>query len=272
MQCFSSRTHNVVVAVVRSQGAIVKGQLGNTCVEVMLDSGSSISLIKESLINGYCVNQDPLEGLNLVSAAGEPISVIGKIMAPIQVGNIHTDHSFIVVRSLITSVILGMDFLQKHGIVLDFTTIPVTIKDKKRPPTNIHSELQPILEATRKTNNTICAIAAITESDEDIIDDCAVPLFNAATKYEMPDSQDPDFKVILEKHKELFCNIPGKTTATEHYIPTTGNPVKIPPRRIPANYRAEVEQQISSMLQQGIIEVSSSPWMAPAVFVRKKIW
>ena len=111
LQCFSSRTHNVVVAVARSQGAIVKGQLGNTCVEVMLDSGSSISLIKESLINGYCMNEDPPEGLNLVSAAGEPILVIGKIMAPIHVGNIHADHSFIVIRSLITSVILGMDFL-----------------------------------------------------------------------------------------------------------------------------------------------------------------
>ena len=69
----------LVAAVVRSQDPTVKGQLGNTCVEVMLDSGSSISLIKESLINGYCVNQDPPEGLNLVSAAGEPIPAIGKL-------------------------------------------------------------------------------------------------------------------------------------------------------------------------------------------------
>ena len=107
LQCFSSGTRNVVVAVVRSQlGAIVKGELGNTYVDVMLDSGSSISLIKESLINGYCVNQDPPEGLNLVSAAGEPISVIGKVVAPIRVGNIHADHNFIVVHSLITPVIL----------------------------------------------------------------------------------------------------------------------------------------------------------------------
>ena len=60
------------------------------------------------------------------------------------------------------------------------------------------------------------------------------------------------------------------TNATEYFIPTTGNPIKIPPRRIPVNYRAEVEQQLTTMLQQGIIKVSSSPWMAPAVFVRKK--
>ena len=45
---------------------------------------------------------------------------------------------------------------------------------------------------------------------------------------------------------------------------------QIPPRRIPGQYRAEVEKQIQEMLDQGIITESSSPWMAPAVFVPKK--
>ena len=81
----------------------------------------------------------------------------------------------------------------------------------------------------------------------------------------------PFFASLLENHKQLFKTSPGRTTVahSEHFIPTTGNPVKIPPRRVPGNYHAEV-QQINTMLQQGIIEPSSSPWMAPAVFVRKK--
>ena len=78
------------------------------------------------------------------------------------------------------------------------------------------------------------------------------------------------FSTLLGTYKHLFQTIPGKTNATEHFIPTNGNPIKIPPHRIPVNYRAEVEQQLTTMLQQGIIDVSSSPWMAPAVFVRKK--
>ncbi len=39
---------------------------------------------------------------------------------------------------------------------------------------------------------------------------------------------------------------------------------------MPAQYRAEVEKQLQKMLEYGIIEESSSPWMAPCVFVPKK--
>lgn len=39
---------------------------------------------------------------------------------------------------------------------------------------------------------------------------------------------------------------------------------------MPAHYREEIERQIQSMLDLGIIEESSSSWMAPAVFVPKK--
>ena len=44
----------------------------------------------------------------------------------------------------------------------------------------------------------------------------------------------------------------------------------MPPRRVPAHYRDKVERQINEMLEQGIITQSSSPWMAPAMFVPKK--
>ena len=76
--------------------------------------------------------------------------------------------------------------------------------------------------------------------------------------------------VVLEQHKKLFSTTPGHTALAEHFIDTTGTPVKIPTCRIPANYRVEVEEQIQAMLQEGIIEESSSPWMSPAVFVCKK--
>ena len=72
-----------------------------------------------------------------MSAAGESISALGQITTNIQLGNVKADHCFVVVRSLITSVIVGVDFMQKHGLLLDFTTSPVTIHNSavtKLPP------------------------------------------------------------------------------------------------------------------------------------------
>ena len=53
------------------------------------------------------------------------------------------------------------------------------------------------------------------------------------------------------------------------YILTTGTPVHVPPCCVPAHYQKEVERQLQDMLRQDIIEESCSPWMAPAIFVRK---
>ena len=113
----------VVVATVRSSAAITKGFLDNKEVDMMLDSGSSISLVQESVAIAF---SRPIEavpsGLKLVSAAGDTISVLGCITLPVCLGKLHVKHPLVVVRSLIAPVILGVDFLQKHGLTLDFTS------------------------------------------------------------------------------------------------------------------------------------------------------
>lgn len=70
--------------------------------------------------------------------------------------------------------------------------------------------------------------------------------------------------------KDLLRTSPGHTNLGEHFIPTSGPHVKVPPQRIPANYQSEVEKQFQAMLEEGILEETSSPWMVPAVFIHKK--
>ena len=111
---------------------------------------------------------------------------------------------------------------------------------------------------------------AITVEDEpstDIVDERAVPNFGDTECYELPECPQPSLAQIVQANQDLFRTTPG---AAYHYIPTTGTPVRVPPLRIPAHYRTEVKCQIQDMLRQDIIEESCSPWMAPAVFVRKK--
>ena len=59
---------------------------------------------------------------------------------------------------------------------------------------------------------------------------------------------------LLEQYKSLFQASPGSAMVAEQFIPTTGAPVKVPPRRIPANYCLDVEKQVQTMLKEGIIE------------------
>ena len=229
----------------------------------MIDSGSSISLVRGSLTSYHKLNAAPRD-LQLVSAAGESIPILGQISLPIQLGGLKVNHLFVVVRSLITPVILGIDFMHKHGLVLDFTTTPITVRNH-----TMSVDCQPDLKRLLKME--VAAVPSTFQSTDETVNDCAVPIFDSTTAaYDLPKCNDPNLLALLETYKQLFNASPGRTTITEHFIPTTGNPIKVPPRRVPVNYHSEVQQQINTMLQQGIIEPSSSPWMAPAVFVRKK--
>ena len=212
--------------------------------------------------------------LQIASAAGKPIPVVGHIVFPVQVGELYAEHSMIVVRSLTTQVILGMDFLQNHGLVLDFTTTPVKVTAHARVSSDDaqRQKLQSIAQAARKVKVKVCAVEASIQINQQIIDDRAIPYFGATLSYhfELPQYSTTSLFPILEKYKDLFRTSPGHTNLAEHFIPMSGTPVKVPSRRIPANYGAEDERQIQNMLEEGIIEERSSPWMAPSVFVWKK--
>ena len=190
-----TKSAGVVTAAVQPSAAVMRGVWDNKEVDMMLDSGSPISLIEESVAASFS-----------------------------------TEH---------------------HHCFQDFV---------------------PLFDASKKNKAKICTIEVLKEPTEEAIDDCAVPLFvrSLDNVYDMPPCVVPTLSSLLEQYKSVFRTSPGSTTVAEHFIPTTGTPVKVPPRRIPANYRLDVEKQIQTMLKEGIIEESSSPWLAPAVFVRKK--
>ena len=77
----------------------------------------------------------------------------------------------------------------------------------------------------------------------------------------MPECIDGAFEKVIQTYRQLFRNTPGKTASAQHYTPTSGPALKVSPHGIPAEYRDEVEQ---------VINLRSTPWIAPAVYVRNK--
>ena len=171
-------------------------------------------------------------------------------------------------ENLVAPVILGVDFLHGNELMLDFTRGHVVVH--RANPNLPVGQILPIYQAERKSQARACAITALEQPGTGVVDECAVPNYDDSPSLELPECPVPAFHSVVREYQDLFRTTPGVTKEAYHFIPTTGNPVRIPLRRIPTHYRAEVHRLIRIMLEQGVIEESSSPWMAPTVFVPKK--
>ena len=257
----------------RTNSAVVTGLLGGVSMEMMLDSGFAVSLVRKDMISPQMNNvvHIPLPLVKLVTATGDNLLIVDHIQTTVRIQHHTVTHSFIVVNTLVTPAILGIDFLQQHGIIIDFASSPINISV---PPvadsTVIDPCLKSVLEAERTVWTKHCAVASISNSIEDQVEDYAIPVFSEAPAMELPECKRSNLQAVVHEFQQLFKTTPGKTDASYHYIPTTGTPVRVPPRRIPIHYREEVLKQLQSMLDQGIIKQSNSPWMAPTVFIPKK--
>ena len=232
----------------------------------MIDSGSSVSLVKNSVVEKQWTQGvhrlTRIPNMRLVTASGDNLPTYGYVQAPVIIGKHYYTHEFIVVNDLVAPLILGTDFLSQHALVLDYTSHPVSIyhsRMKGRPQ-----------QLPLKSMEKVCTMVTTENSTTNVIDHCAIPIYSKQQQFEIPDNCSDNFASVVKDNQDLFVTTPGITTEAYHSIVTVEAPVKIPPRHMPAFYKEEVEQQLKDMLERGIIEESSSPWMAPAVYTKKK--
>ena len=145
-------------------------------------------------------------------------------------------HSFIVVNTLITPAILGIDY---------FASLPINIVF---PPiadsTVIDPCLKSVLEVERAAWTKCCAVVSISNTIEDQIEDYAIPVFSEAPAMELSECKMGNLQAVVHEFQQLFKTTLGKTDASYHYIPTTSTPVRVPPRCIPIHYRDKVLKQL----------------------------
>ena len=180
-------------------------------------------------------------------------------------------HNFVVVDSLVVPVILGVYFLQTHRVLLDFSTTPVKFGTTDVPDVSSNQELSTVaIYKAEQTEKIKCYPIAVLQDVTNVVDEYAIPWFNKEDVIELPHSLNPNLQQLLQQYQQLFRCSPGKTSLAQHYIPTQGSPVRVLPRRIPAHYKTQIQAQIQDMLNKGIIDESSSPWLSPVVIVPKK--
>ena len=143
-------------------------------MEMMLDSGSVVSLVRKDMMSPQMINvaQIPLPAVKLVTAAGDDLLMVDHIQTTVQIQHHTVTHMFVVVNTLITPVILGMDFLQKHGMVIDFASTPVRISLPPAAENNTDPILRPVLQAEHNLWTKYCATWGEPEQAPHIRDVC----------------------------------------------------------------------------------------------------
>ena len=143
---------------IKPHAASVVGKVGGVSTEIMLDSGSSVSLLsQETAIQLTGVKQQPLPQVQLQTASGKSLPIKDYVIVDVQLDMMSTSicHNFLIVISLIAPVILGTDFFQQHGLILDFTkpTIHIYPKQDDIPVDNTkHLEYCSTTKATHKND------------------------------------------------------------------------------------------------------------------------
>src|SRR5919206_993985 len=86
--------------------------------------------------------------------------------------------------------------------------------------------------------------------------------------------QKEKFKELIKNNLDIFAKDKkdlGKTTKTKHTIDTgVEKPIKQNFRRVSHREREIIRKEVKTMLENGIIRKSKSPWASPIVLVKKK--
>ena len=85
------------------------------------------------------------------------------------------------------------------------------------------------------------------------------------------DEQQNEVMEVLKRYEEIFTEIPGKASVTEHKIDLTDDcPIRYKPYPLPYAKRGEIREEIQNMMDTVIVRESSSPYASPLVVVKKK--
>ena len=163
------------------------------------------------------------------------------------------------VPKFVTVVALGVAFLHANGPALGFTQTPVPV---------CHASVR-----VSTPSPTVSAVLGDTQATASMVEDpeYSVPHLRDCRVFNFQDSRSRP-PGTNGRVQGSFPDRSGPDRPGQPLHPHHKSLVRVPSWRVPAQYREKTDRQLEEMLQLGIITESNSPWMAPAVYIRKKCW
>jgi len=235
-------------------------EIGNVAILALVDTGAEVSILPDiifAFINPLLVQKIDLGKTNLTTASNNPLKIQGYFRMPVTLpGNIMKEHNFYVVSNMRGACILGIDFIQETGLIIDGRAL--TFLNNRKPKTT-----------TAKVTIDKLAIASIKKPPTN--NENSPITFQLS---HLPRQIENKLRLLFKKHETNFASSMlqlGKTSITLHEInTTTDEPIWVRPFKTPITQRSILKNYIELLLQHGIIRKSTSPYSAPILFVTKK--
>ena len=213
----------------------INTRLGTTTLKFRVDTGASISIIPASRLNGVMLNPTPV---SLTTANGEKIKCHGQANLEIGIPSLKRSFSWTFVVADITNPLLGFDFLNEFGLIIDCKN--KTIYD---PLTATKKEL--VLNTTSPVNVVI-------------------------NKVELPSF----IQTSLDKYPEIISphiNKNNNYCGVYHRIDTGSHlPVFAKSRQLSAEKLSATKEEFKRLINEGVITPSDSEWSSPLHLVPKQ--
>ncbi|XP_053681478.1 uncharacterized protein LOC127161145 [Labeo rohita] len=165
-------------------------------------------------------------------------------------------------ENLAVPVILGVDFLKKAGVVIDFNASRVYLPDVNSSHPMCFNDVH---EPASIQFYVAQGEGAMHNEEELKLIDQAVESSNASAQVKS------QLKALMYNWPSVCTLKLGRTNCIRHEIKTTDElPLRKKPYRVSRAKNDFIEEQVKELLQQKIIRPSTSPWASPVVVVDKK--
>lgn len=229
-----------------NQIPIIEIQSNATTIHALMDTGATYSLIDFKLAMKLKSDFQYLNTSQMVCADGSKVTPLGKLKLSLYIGEKQMKHEFYIMEKLVVSCIIGADFLRRYNIVIHLQEQIFWFGDET--------------EKTYKINETF-------ENKPRI----SLTIGKANGEYNERERKKLIRDLLIKYNKVARTdNKYGRTDWTYHVIESDGNPVQLPIIPYPVNKRQEINNQVEKLLENRMIEHSTSNYSSPVVLVKKK--
>ena len=117
----------------KDSNMMITGDIAGQTVNFLLDTGACASIIDKKLLNKICDQGATILTNGSVqfveTIAGQKVPLLGKVEIPVKINGVLYRSCFQVVQGLSHNAILGQDFLQAYGAVIDFKNKRLILED-----------------------------------------------------------------------------------------------------------------------------------------------